>query len=104
MKRYEYINLNGKNFKLDTKDYYEHVPTIPHEHVTDVYGRCSDMKKAIFNSWFDWFVSHGGYCGVSSHNCNFFTISGIVEDEATGKTYFCYITHANNNCIEIKEA
>ena len=101
-KRYEQIKLNGKYFKLDTQDYYETVPTIPYRTVNDVYGRCSDTKKAIFNEWFEWFTTHGGYCGVASYNCNFFTISGIVEDEETGKSYFCYITYANNNCIEIK--
>lgn len=101
-RRYEQIKLNGKNFKLDTQDYYKTVPTFPYRTVNDVYGRCSDTKKAIFNEWFEWFTAHGGYCGVSFYNCNFFTISGIVEDEEIGKRYFCYITYANNNCIEIK--
>ena len=102
-RRYETITLNGEYFTLDTKDYFEHTPTISHQHVIDVYGRCSETKKAIFDSWFDWFIENGGYCGVASHNCNFFTIDGIVLDKETNKSYYCHITHANHYCKEIIE-
>ena len=99
-RRYETITLNGVRFTLDTKDVTSET-SISRRDVSDCYGRPSLTKLAIFNEWSNWFLNNDGYCGVSSYNCNFFTIHGYVTDKETGKRYYCYITKAHNTCIEV---
>lgn len=99
-RRYESIRLNGEYFELDTKERTQET-AISRCDVSDVYDRPSTTKIAIFNEWSNWFLNNDGYCGVASHNSNFFTIQGYVTDKLTGKRYYCYITHAHNRCIEV---
>ena len=101
-KRWKNILLNGIPFELDLK-YPSHNKKVGyHGDIEEAYERPSSRKIAIYNEWWHWFKQHNGACGVSSKNCNFFTISGYVEDE-NGKLYHCYITPAHNYCDEIIE-
>lgn len=99
-RRYEHIMIDGKQFILDTK---ETIPyeTIPNRTIYDVYGRCSQTKINIYNSWAEWFERNGGCCDVCSHNSNFFSIQGYIHDYKTRTLYFCYITPSNNRCIKV---
>ena len=99
-RRYETIDLFGRTFTLDTKGDTGYAP-IAQLSVNDVYGRCSARKQAIWADWLSWFEQNNGWCGVSSHNCNFFTIQGYVRNFETREMYFCYITHAHNYCVKI---
>ena len=100
-RRYEFIEINGRRFKLDTKATVEE--TLLHRRsVWDCYEKPSCTKEAIYRDWDSWFYKGDGYMTVQSYNCNFFTVSGYTTDITTGKRYFCYITYANNNCIEVK--
>ena len=101
-RRYEAITLNGKYFTLDTKETVLTSKSISRRTVDDCYSRPSSTKQQIFDSWFNWFIENGGYCGVASYNCNFFTIEGYVFDSETNEEYFCYITHANHKCWRVE--
>lgn len=102
MSRWTTIEINGKTFELDTKE-TEQDPIVFYKSVYDVYGRCSDTKKAIWEKWSRWFNECNSHMyGVTSHNCNFFTISGVVtwgEDE-----YFLVITASHNRAWKVKRA
>lgn len=58
----------------------------------------------IWDGWLKWASMLPGICklGVSSYNCNFFTISGlwITED---GKKYVLYITKKRTEISEVIE-
>ena len=66
--------------------------------VEDCYGRCSDIKKAIWHDWLKWAHDLEKQEGisevtlwVSSYNSNVFTIGGEIEYE-DGSTQHIYIT------------
>lgn len=99
-KRWYAMELNGERFLLDTSRKIC-FPNVSQKSIEDVYNRPSLTKLHIFNSWSNWFVNNDGHCGVSSYNCNFFSIEGIVKDKATNKCYYCWITRTYNRCIEI---
>ena len=94
------ILLNGKHFELDTKKVGVN-PNMVIRGVSDVYGRPSARKVAIWENWVTWFVSNDGTCTVASHNSNFFTIHGVVHDDVSDEWYECYITPAHNYCYLI---
>ena len=100
-RRYENIILNGEHFILDTKETTTTPTQFTVRGIHDVYGRCSARKEAIWLDWSNWFYNNDGICTVSSHNCNFFTITGYVKDKETGERYFCYITASNNRCLKV---
>ena len=95
------MELNGKYFEVGKSITKLELPACSFKSVNDVYARPSTTKQRIFDSWFNWFIQNGGYCGVSSHNSNFFTLKGLVIDTSTNKEYYCYITPAHNRCYEI---
>ena len=99
-KRYEYIEINNKSFKLDTLITREEPAHWTLRTINDVYARPSQTKVHIWENWWRWFMDNGGYCWVSSFNCNFFTIEGIVQDEL-GYPYYCRITPSYNYCWKI---
>ena len=99
-KRYENIIINGEHFELDTKKAGVN-PNMVIRGITDVYGRPSARKIAIWADWVRWFVSNDGTCTVSTYNCNFFTIRGVVHDYVSDDWYECYITPAHNHCYLI---
>ena len=101
MKRWERIEINGVDFELDTKEVINN-PVVFYKSVYDVYGRCSDVKKSIWEDWANWFNSCNSFMyGVTSHNCNFFTISGCVNAE-DGNEYFLVITASHNRAYKVK--
>ena len=95
------IMLNGKYFEMEKAIKNTELPACSFKSVDDVYGRPSSRKRVIFQNWLNWFVANGGYCGVASHNSNFFTLDGLVNCNETGKEYYCHITPAHNRCYEI---
>ena len=103
-KRYETITINGKSFELDTKEKVNN-PIVFHKSVYDVYGRCSDTKKKIWEHWANWFNETNSHMyGVTSHNCNFFTISGVVtwlDQENRPTEYFLVITASHNRAWKV---
>lgn len=95
------ITINKESFELGKPVTNMDLPTISNKDIDDVYARPSITKLNIYNSWSNWFINNDGYCGVCSHNCNFFSIHGIVTDKETNKRYFCYITRSHNRAYEI---
>lgn len=99
-KRIENITLFNQPFEYDTKETIGYHP-IGNDTVFDVYGRCSDTKKAIWRFWENWFLENNGNCCVASHNSNFFTIEGYVRNYETREMYYCYITASHNRCWKV---
>ena len=105
MKRWQPLTICGIDFELDTKETV-HNPIVFYKSVYDVYGRCSDTKREIWESWADWFrYNNSTMFGVTSHNSNFFTISGVVTgyDPYLDKVieYYVVITKAHNKAWRI---
>ena len=101
-KRWTLLEINGEAFELDTKETVKD-PVVFYKSVYDVYGRCSDTKKCIWESWSNWFRECNSHMyGVTSHNSNFFTISGVVTWE--DNEYFLVITASHNRAWKVKRA
>lgn len=108
IRRYTGITINGVDFTLDTKETIDN-PIIFYKSVYDVYSRCSRTKEDIWEHWARWFNECNSHMyGVTSHNCNFFTICGCVTwiDEETGKPteYFLKITKDHNRAWRVERA
>lgn len=99
-KRYVNITLNEQSFILDSKETTTET-VVNVRDIDDCYGRCSSTKRAIWEFWQRWFIQNNGLCTISSHNCNFFTVTGYVTDKETGERYFCYITRSYNRCLKV---
>lgn len=99
-KRYYFMELNNIHFRLDTAETKAEPTYRNSDTIHDAYGRPSYTKISIWEKWQRWFYDNGGYCWVASHNSNFFTIEGIVQDEH-GYPYYCRITPSNNYCWKI---
>lgn len=102
-KRYSRVEINGIEFILDKKD------PVPYEHhlngyldINHAYNRPSVYKQSIWREWDLWHRENRGYCVISSKNCNFFSITGFIDDMETGKRYMTYITYANNYLYEVE--
>ena len=94
------ININGKIFEYDTKETVKD-PVVFYKSVYDVYGRCSETKQIIWEMWADWFRHCNSHMfGVTSHNSNFFTISGCVN-WIDGNEYFLVITAFHNRAWKV---
>ena len=100
MKRWENLTIDGKIFKVDTKNTASYPSKISFLTVDDVYGRPSQTKRAIFDSWDNWFRKNGGYCEIDSYNTFQFTLKGVVQDEV-GKFYKAYITSTRQELTPI---
>ena len=104
--KHELITINGKNFELYRQSTVKN-PLVFYKSVYDVYSHCSQTKEAIWESWANWFRECNSHMfGVTSHNCNFFTISGCVTwiDPATNKPseLFLVITASHNKAWIVK--
>lgn len=96
MKRY--IELNNKTFKVryfNGKLY----PITQVRTLTDCYARPSEDKKAIFQEWFNWYLSVDsadyqiGKMTIQSYNTCMFTLRMDVFDIKTHEFIGClYIT------------
>lgn len=68
----------------------------------ECYSNCSTRKRGIYYSIVNEIQDKNfeliNY-GVASYNCNFFTFEALVR--SNGKTYYLYITYANNYYTEI---
>ena len=104
-KRWQTIIINDRCFELDTKEMVKN-PIIFHKSVYDVYGRCSDTKKAIWEDWRIWFYECNSHMfGVTAHNCNFFTISGCLtwlDENDKPVEYFVVITAHHKRAWRVK--
>ena len=75
----------------------------------DCYAKPSQSKLNIWAWWRSWFaqvlgfngISFKQFCGVSSYNCFFFTLHGLLT--YNGEDYIVYITHAHNRLIKVVE-
>lgn len=84
----KYIKLNNETFEVKKAkdDLYpmEKVCTL-----TDCYARPSEVKKAIYNEWFNWYLSVASpdyelvNMSIQSYNVNMFTIRIDVFDIKT---------------------
>ena len=85
---FEVCGTTARNYVKD-KDLY------------DCYGRPSDTKRSIWEDWCIWFNETKIFeYGVSSYNCNFFSINAILRDY-NGKDYMMVITRLHNRIYEI---
>lgn len=94
------LNMYGVDFELCGTS--TRLPqTISTIGIRDVYGRPSDYKVSIWDSWARWFVNEARSVkfGVCSHSCNFFSIEGMIDFE--GKRYYLRITKAHNRAYEV---
>lgn len=96
------INIKGINFELcgtTTRN------VVKQRSLYDVYANPSETKRNIWYGWVRWFDQPELHCweyGVSSYNCNFFTINAIIRpDDMDGKEYMLVITASHNRAYEI---
>lgn len=100
--RKQIMTVNGVPFTVEKP--LSHIPLTRgyNRDLMECYERPSSRKKAIWESWLKWASELPGICqlGVSSYNCNFFSISGVwcTED---GKKYVLYITKTRNEICEV---
>ena len=98
-KRWTILEINGIAFELDNK-VTMHNPIVFYKSVYDVYGRCSDTKKAIWEDWCKWFIQVNCHMyGVTSHNSNFFSIGAVVTYGS--EEYYLEITAHHNRAYRI---
>ena len=70
--------------------------------IRDCYSRPSSTKLAIWSEWVSWFMRMNIWeYGVSSYNCNFFSINAIYHDTDSNKNFMLVITAAHNRIYEI---
>lgn len=100
MKKWETKEINNRYFEVNTKD-IETETHIGYRDIDDCYGRCSQVKRNIWNSWLDWFNVNDGYCTISSYNSMIFTIAGYFTDKETNERYYAYITPTHNKCWKV---
>lgn len=100
MRKWSNETINNRSFEVNNKDIVLEKAQ-SYRDINDCYGRCSQTKRNIWNSWLDWFYANDGYCTISSYNCNFFTIEGYFIDKATNQRYFAHITHAHNKAYKV---
>ena len=96
------INIKGINFELCGTT-TRHV--VKQRSLYDVYANPSETKRGIWYNWVRWFDQPELHCweyGVSSYNCNFFTINAIIRpDNMDDKEYLLVITACHNRAYEI---
>lgn len=100
MKRY--IELNNVTFKVRHFK-GELYPMKEVRTLDDCYAKPSDIKKAIWNDWFDWYLSTDSAdyqivkMTIQSYNTCMFTIRMDVFDTKTYEFIGClYITKTSN--------
>ena len=102
MKKWYNETINNRYFEVNKVDKVNN-HAIGYRDIDDCYGRPSQTKCNIWNSWEDWFHANDGYCTIDSYNSMIFTIKGYFTDKETSKKYYAYITPAHNKCWEVVE-
>lgn len=97
----EYVTINGATFELCGVSPYRIRMTGKPVTIYDAYQRPSYRKVGIYRSWMDWASECGARLSVSSHTCNFFTLSGEVT--YNGVHYALSITYAHNRAYVIAD-
>ena len=94
----KYIELNNESFEVKKVKGELH-PMKEVRTLEDCYQRPSDAKKAIYNGWFNWYLSVESLkyqivnMSIQSYNVNMFTIRMDVFDTKTYEFIGCiYIT------------
>lgn len=100
MKKWVNLTIAKEYFEVNTKDTETEIP-IGYRDIDDCYGRCSQTKRYIWNTWEAWFRANDGYCTISSYNSMIFTIAGYFTDPVTKQRYYAYITPAHNKAWKI---
>lgn len=102
MKREKTITINGVTFELG-KDI---TPTDADANISrlkalyECYARPSDTKESIYDYWCKWFDKFIiSIYGVSSYNCNFFTMTGTFV--YNNVNYVAVITRSHNRLYRI---
>lgn len=80
----KYITINNVQFQIkkapDEKlvSLFKELRLYNHRGLGECYGRPSERKKAIYNSWLKWASDHCNAFGVYSFNSHFFTLIGSL--------------------------
>lgn len=103
------IDFCGTVFELqkpvEAVEHSNYTPGCWWEQINDVYDRPSVYKVGIWHDWCAWCdavnKTDGYECGlwISSHNVNFFSISGYIK-VPSGKLYHLWITRCYNRAYE----
>ena len=92
------IEINGVNFEYEGTTSRN---VVKQRSLYEVYSSPSAIKRQIWYEWIRFFDELKCWeYGISSYNCNFFTIEAIVYD-VDGKNYILNITKCHNRCYEI---
>lgn len=94
------ITIGEETFTLEKGKFN---PQIRWTDIYNAYTTPSTRKIAIFNSWIDWFIRNStdglDYMGITSRNCNIFTLGGKIT--IGDKVYTFYITPTYNKLFEV---
>ena len=100
--RKQYMEIGGVPFTV--KKPLDNIPLTCDfsRDLMDCYDNPSIYKKMMWDGWLKWASMLPGSCqlGVSSYNCNFFTIGGLWCTEED-KKYVLYITKTRQEIREV---
>ena len=106
MKRWTVKQIGGIEFEFDNKTLCRvtrgDIPS--YSDIFQFYNRPSIYKQGIWNSWVEWFRENSedstDWMEISSHNVNFFSISGQITVGST--RYNLYITRCHNKAMGVQ--
>ena len=95
----KYITINNVRFEIKRVpgekliSLFKELALYNNRVLSDCYGRPSERKKAIYNSWLKWATGFCNGFGVYSFNSHFFTLIGSLTLQ---KEYVFVITSTHN--------
>ena len=94
----KFMNVGGKVFTVKQSNSW--IPSCKGQ-LEDCYSTPSSMKKAIYDSWYEWACNIQGSIWVHSFNCCFFTIGGEIWVDKVHWAF--YITHTRQEIWKLVE-
>ena len=103
MKKNQIIKLGEEEFKLKGIIGIQDLKGLRFDKLESCYNRPSQAKISIYNSWYNTIANNSDILdfGVSSYNCNIFTINSIIKLQ--NKKYYLHITPVKNECYKVVE-
>lgn len=92
-KAHKMVQWGNEMFSISNEKGYE--PRYEGIFLSEVYARPSYNKLAIDDYWRCWLRANdegNGWIAIASHNCNFFTMCGVIEKDGTKYGFKIYPT------------
>lgn len=96
------ITIDNEIFELKVGNYNDVIRLDYYAYRTlyDCYNNPSSIKKAIYDEWRKWAYDNDvEKFGVSSYNCHFFTLQGLIKIDS--RYFIIRITPSHNYLIQV---